>query len=377
MPPYPHNMLDLSCRDTFASLAAHQLAKGLTLLSKALETEGFDPSLDIVLWPEFSVTRNRGRWHDGFAYGTFIAWPRTSIPFVPVSVRPNACGSLVALTAQRSADEIANIIKSCDFLPTLDDPQLLFSRHDLSSGNHFFSFGRCKDFSDKTVLVVHTCPSLPKVASQSRLGLYPHPDSKLASISAEVTSGDTTLKYLVGDNAAAYLREFDKANSVACVARRKLAVALCGDEINVIFNECHQGVGANYVNLGCTAGPVTGLIMGNDAGAPCLLIHHGLTIGEVFRRAGHPLHTEDIESMHVYPHGLGIRWTLDGSFHATRQTPNGPVIELQTNVGANHLYAAPDLIRHTYRDSSIAAASLGTLLPNLVQEIESNVMCRI
>ncbi len=368
---------DYSCGDILSKLAYRRMWSGLQNLSWALEKEGLDPNVDAIYWPEFSITRNRNRWNEGFSYGAFVCWNPTETPFVPISIRPNACGTLIALIPRISYSELLEIIVSWKNSAYFEKSHTKLAPNDLSHRNHFVAFGSSPSFSRNTLAIVHTCPSYLKKPDSTRFGLYPNKTSQLNSIAKIIGDKNAILRYIIGDEANLYLKEFFEAEEISKYSRVGLIESILGQKVKILANETHQGIGSNYFYLGCSLDPTSGIILGNDEGAPSYFITDFLSLKQILRKSDSALRIADVANSRVCPHGLGVAWAFEGTSESIQLSNKTIIIKLTTTSGIEHVYTNPVHIPIRYRSGQIAKKTIDLLEPKQQITIFGDFICKL
>ena len=367
---YLPGIIDFGGDDAFASLARQRLLRGTRALSLALEAAGNDPHLFGVLWPELSVTRNIARWRDGIPYGFFVSWSEHGPPFVPISARPNGCGALVVRVPRVEPRELLARLKRFTFSDRFSAHDSGLKYEDLSSGNHFVAVGESPDEPESNFALLHFCPSSAKASGPGRHGLYPDRSPYYARHAAKISAEGLEFQYLSGTVADEYLAEFAIAEARSRTSRELVAAALFGDDIEILCNLTHQGVGTNYLHLGCSIDDHFGLILGNDSDGLSWMIEGGRTLGEFSgQMIDRPLPiASTLATKLICNHGLGVRWVEDGTARDF-----GDYIEMVPLQGPRQFFAHPGQCRFAYRDTAVAKKSLALLQPRRVLRIRSTM----
>jgi len=371
-----YQIIDFSSDDAFARLARLNMQAGLANLSLALEREGLSPQVSAIFWPEFSITRNRDRWAEGFAYGALIVWQPTDIPFVPLSVRPNGCGVLLAAVPEMSREEIFSLISSFQQSDFFSDPNVVLRPGDLSHSNHFLLFGKAAAFAGLTLIVAHTCPSVLKEPSASYSGLYLGTDSPLLRLSKKLEHNGVPFHYLVGQAAQDYLETFARAEDICLSARVSLVERIVKKDISVLLNDTHQGIRSHYVMLGCSEVKEYGLILGNDSDTSCRLIAGVPPLGQVLRVQQKKARVKEAEQLRICPHGLGITAadSRNLALNTDRLSPN--LITFSANQ-RDYVFSHTEDIPRSYRSADVMERTTKLMQAQEAFNIEPVVTCKL
>ena len=229
-----------SVDDPAAMLARLDLARGVAGLHWVQETLGIGPDASFVSAAHFTVFRRARTRAAGFAYGGRMQW---SGDIVPLKLKPNACGVLVAGLPyrpdqgklRRGYGELVRETVCLEGVPL---------EWDLGRGNHFLNIYKVgsPELTNgfEYLAMLHT--SGREVLGENPLGpgLYPDLSPSLAARARKMKTPWGGMPCLLGDDARAYHEYYRLVDNFA-KRRRSLLVGLLFDRAEVLFNETHLG----------------------------------------------------------------------------------------------------------------------------------------
>jgi hypothetical protein len=209
----------LSPDDSGAALCRANVRFGIAKIQAAQERFGAPPDATFLGAPDATVTRNKGRWAQGFGYGGRIDYTGD---FAVLDVKPNACGMLVAALDERP--DAAAVQERLDALRTapleVDGVPL---QYDLANGNHVLDLFETADEDaggaagagaggeakvrgriGRWVAILHGSGREMRRASARGLGMYWDESAELRSAAEVLETAFGTLHLLRGDAARAW-----------------------------------------------------------------------------------------------------------------------------------------------------------------------------
>jgi hypothetical protein len=280
----------------------------------------------------------------------------SSVPFAPVSVRPNACGALVARIGASAANTFQERLRA--WYRDFDSKRY---RHltilDISASNHFISLGVSANSPEEFFVILHFCPSNLKRGNDCRIGLYPDNSFRLAKELRFINSEGVTFEYLAGEPALAYMDHFVWCQEESKAAREDVANDLFGDDLRVISNETHQGIGDNFVHLGSYVGKGPSVFLGNGGNAPSAVIYDCPTLHDVADTMGEICALRACSELRASPHGLGLQWSQEGEIKSHWNDGPNTFFEVMTNTGGTACLGHPGELPFQYRGNPVLLAS--------------------
>lgn len=231
--------------DLGASAGYANLPLGLAKVRWVQEALGGVADASFFCTPDFSVTRNRARWARGFAYGGAFRW---SGDFMPLDLKPNACGMLVGgLSRRPSLSEVEDRLRASQGRTVTVDGQVI--AWDFEESNHFFQIYEVEEGEEGLppyVFILHGS------GKEFRSKLYlDHPEFVFADRVVEMATPLGPLAVLKGDDARVYAEQFAEIEGFSQRRRVAFAEAVLG-EFPVLSNVTHQGLsGLGTMLLGC------------------------------------------------------------------------------------------------------------------------------
>lgn len=303
--------------DSGARLALANLRYGLAKIHFVQETLGVRPDATFVSAPDFTVTRNSGRWRSGFGYGGAVTWGDGTREMVVLDLKPNACGMIVGgleekpdpLVVLERLHALASEPVEIDGVPV---------RWDFGTSNHFVDVCRvvAADGEDlpQWAFIMHFAGDELRGETRVGPGLYWDRSPALRERMRVYETPFGPLRLLVGEDACQYLGFYRRVEAFA-KERRRLAAERAFGVHEMLNNETHQGlVGLNRMVLGCYSfGDSGGLYpVALRPDAPSYLVRgrpnlsrramERLDLGVRARRLGVERH---VAGAHLLPHGGG------------------------------------------------------------------------
>jgi hypothetical protein len=246
----------LDVGDAAARLCRANMPYGIAKIHWMQESLGIEPDARYVSTPDSTVTRNRDRWPSGFGYGGVVEWSGSGM--VPVELKPNCCGVLVA--GLRDLPDLDGLRSTVGRVARAElDLEPVPARWDLDKGNHFLNLYEVPDPSVTGgcpwVVVMHSSGQELRYASELGPGLYlggPATDGSLDALVREIPTPFGVGLAVTGRDARAYVEYTTMVEEYALRRREAYARAIFGHGIEVLFNETHQGFdGPGRMRLGC------------------------------------------------------------------------------------------------------------------------------
>jgi hypothetical protein len=239
--------------DVSAALCRSNFPYGIAKIQFVQRELGFPDDASFISTCDCCITRNQGRWEAGFGYGGRVDW---SGDFIPLELKPNCCGVLVAgleerpdgETLRKRSQEIA------DSSITLDGVTL---KWDFDASNHFINLYEviepCAVNGWRYLMMIHGSGKELRGSNALGPGLYLEDSEELRSLAGRIDTPWGPIHILDGEKARDYYRYYQFAEKFCRVRRAHYARLLC-PESELLFNETHQGLHSpNSMLLGCYA----------------------------------------------------------------------------------------------------------------------------
>ncbi len=241
------HFVDLSTNDPTSGIAKENALIGLSALLECYDRHGLDSKgVFLVALPDFTFTRNKLRWEDGFSYGCIIFCGDVSIPLIPLGFRPNCCGVLLVEIPGWDGNE-EKLYSS--FIESLHSHKGI-SMDDFSRGNHFISVLRMTG-ADRHFFLLHGSFSRIKEDIEDGYGLYIDRSSYWRSKVISLNNGILSFPYLVESDAREYYDCYLEHESFSNEMMLKIARDLWG-EPEIVFHNIHEGFhNQSTILLGC------------------------------------------------------------------------------------------------------------------------------
>lgn len=327
--------------DAGARLCRANMPYGVAKIHWLQTTLGYEPDAAYISTPDSTVTRNLERWASGFGYGGAVEW---SGDFVPIELKPNCCGMLAA--GLRDLPPEADLDRVLRRLATepLDVGGPVPALWDLDAGNHFLNVYEVSDPSvtggSPLLAILHASGKELRRANEHGPGLYLGDEETGGSLReiSEAVSTPFGPGLMVRGEAAERYRAY--ARLVEEYARRRRAAyarEIFGPDLEVLFNETHQGLlEPGRMVLGCYS------LRGRDlpwvpvtlrADLPAFLVAPGEIYAEatlegegMLDRARSEGYLERVRNAALLPHGGGYTYPWAGGAEAEvdDRGPEGP-----------------------------------------------------
>jgi len=206
--------------DNFSTRFAFSLAeRGLNKLAYALDHFGFDTTINFIGAPDFSITLNRDRLRGGFVIGNIINWGEGTIPFFPVELMPNCCGTLCAQIEDEINEDILveNISKLLKKEILIDNMRINL---DLGRKNHFLNI--YDDGCGDHYLMIHTSLTEAKSDNKDNFGLYYNRSTKLSKAIKNLSTPYGDLLYIDGELVYAFYNQYMKYDTISKMKRIRI-----------------------------------------------------------------------------------------------------------------------------------------------------------
>ena len=245
-------IFSLGINDSGAKLAKKTMAYGLAKIHCLQEHLGYEPNAFFVGTPDLTITRNIYRFTNGIGYGGMISWGEGEDPFIPVDIKPNACGMLIG--------GLENYIDYKELISALDelkkDPGEIEGtsiKWDFNKSNHFINLFKVEGNNQLPpyIFVLHGAGDEFREDNDGQFGLYIDKSKILQSRSERLETPYGDINYICGEDADKYLHFYRSVEAFTQLRRAYVAGKLFGN-YQLISDETHQGLtGLNEVILGC------------------------------------------------------------------------------------------------------------------------------
>lgn len=246
------HIFSLGLDDSGARIAIQTMAYGLAQLHCLQEHLGYAPNAFFLGAPDLTVTRNVYRFTHGIGYGGIIFWGDGTAEWIPLDLKPNACGMLVGgLTESREYADIIDKLEALKREPVaIEGTQM---KWDFNASNHFINLFQVADNPDLPpyIFVIHGAGDEFRGDNHGQFGLYIDKSSLLQKRASTFVTPFGKIHYLTGQDAWEYLYFYEAVEEFTRQRRGYVAEQLFGDYTR-ITDQNHQGLaGLNTIILGC------------------------------------------------------------------------------------------------------------------------------
>lgn len=347
--------------DVGEGLCAANMPFGIAKIQHVQRELGFPQDASFIGAPDATVTRNTGRWGQGFGYGGRIQWTGD---FAVLDIKSNHCGMIaVALDDPPPVEEITARAKRLAEQPMeIDGVRVDF---DLDEGNHFLDLCEVTSTADgadpgsRHIAVIHSSGHEFREASPKGPGIYWDQSPALQRLMETRETPFGPLHVLRGDARDEWYAAYSYCQDFSLRRREALARALLG-ELSVICNRTHQGLGAyNDAILGCYTFDEDDLSRGQlfpltlSPELPVYLVRPRPNLddaalaetGLAERAERHGL-TDRLRRANLLPHGGGYSYAQYAKVRGVREQDGRRVFDLETRDG--RVEAVDDVRTHAY-----------------------------
>lgn len=337
------HLFPLGLNDSGAKIAASVMTFGLAKIHYLQEALGYRPNAFFLSAPDFTITRNTYRFGHGIGYGGILSWGNGKDKWIPLDIKPNACGMLIG-----GIDEIKSceqLIKALEELK--NDPGEIEGTNikwDFNKSNHFINLFKVKDNQELPpyVFVIHGAGDEFRSDNQNQFGLYIDKSQILKSLAHTLETPFGEINYLSDELAEEYLNFYLAVEEFTKQRRRYVAHQLFG-KFSLISDQNHQGlIGINQMVLGChkfyDTETIYPLMLRADLPAYLLQGKNNLTSEQInrlgFKERARKLEIYDqLHKINILPHGggyhfpdildVGKTWQLSGNIYYELLTTSG------------------------------------------------------
>jgi len=242
-------------KDGATSLSVANMQYGLAKMHFMLEHKGYEPNATFISTPDETITRNVGRWEQGFSYGGKISWGNGKEKLIVLDTKPNVCGMLVA--GLNDIPDPKKIIKRIsDINKNSHSAYGVEIKWDFYKGNHFIDIFEVEPLKTKQKLpkyavILHAGCLEFKSDIDGGPGLYWDKSKILKEICEKVKTPFGDVHILTGSMCKNYMKVHNRAEKFA-KKRREIAYKEIFDCKKIISNITHQGLlNMNEIRLGC------------------------------------------------------------------------------------------------------------------------------
>lgn len=379
-------------RDGATFLCKANMKYGLAKIHWVQEQMGVQPDATFISTPDMTITRNAGRWKNGFGYGGKLSWGDGNSELVILNTKPNTCGMLVGgLDKFPDSEELVHRLdklRSCR--EKIDSIEVQWDFH---LSNHFIDLFWVKPLGDfsfpEYVFIIHSSARELKGDNPTGFGLYIDSSHLLQEMAEKFDTPFGPLHVLSGSRAKKYF-DFNIYAEQYSKNKRLLAARTLFGEFHLISNEVHQGlVNMNEILLGCH------LVDGTDphkvlpfvlrADIPAYLVKGRPNLGENeietlgFTQRSKRLGVyERLKNANIIPHGGGYTYPDLLNVCKVFEYGNNRYFELDqaTDRGKKVISDVKEL-PYTYRGREVVLKSLELNLCELVAKLVPRYVLKI
>ncbi|MFO0571017.1 MAG: hypothetical protein U0263_35610 [Polyangiaceae bacterium] len=241
--------------DVGEQLCGANMPFGIAKIQHVQAELGFPQDASFIGAPDATVTRNVGRWGQGFGYGGRIQWTGD---FAVLDIKSNHCGMIaVAVDELPPQAEIEARARKLEKEPlVVDGVEVEF---DLTEGNHFLDLCRVEErtetaaFHGDQIAIIHSSGHEHRERSPKGPGIYWDESAELRKMMETRETPWGPLHVLTGGKAEEFYAAYRWCEDFSLRRREAIARALLGP-VRVIVNRTHQGqLAMNDAILGCYA----------------------------------------------------------------------------------------------------------------------------
>jgi hypothetical protein len=239
--------------DTGAALCEANVPYGLAKIHAVQRALGVAPDAVFVGAPDATVTRNAGRWGQGFGYGGVYAWTGD---FTVLDIKANACGVLVgALPSLPALEEVRARLRALDHAHLELDGVTI--ENDLTEGNHFVDVCTVTGGSEdapggaRHLFLMHSSGHEHREETAFGPGIYWDASAPLRARARVIDTPWGSAHVLDGSALADWYPYYQRVQAFNHRRREALAQFLF-DAYTPVVNETHQGLvrAHNIANIG-------------------------------------------------------------------------------------------------------------------------------
>lgn len=239
--------------DVGEQLCGANMPFGIAKIQEVQRQLGLPMDASFTGAPDATVTRNVGRWGQGFGYGGRIQWTGD---FAVLDIKSNHCGMIaVELHDPPPPAEIEARARKLEKEPlVVDGVEVEF---DLTEGNHFLDICEVRErYSDDApkadkIAIIHSSGHEHRERSPKGPGIYWDASEELRKMMETRETPWGPLHVLTGAKAKDFYAAYSWCQDFSLRRREALARALLGP-LDVIVNRTHQGqLAMNDAILGC------------------------------------------------------------------------------------------------------------------------------
>lgn len=246
------HIFSLGLLDSGAKIGEKVMTYGLAKIHCLQEELGLKPNAFFLGSTDLTITRNVYRFNHGFGYGGIINWGNGKVKFIPIDVKPNACGMLVG-----GIDKFISCTELIESLEELkNNPGEIAGTNikwDFNTSNHFINLFKVIDNDQLPayIFVIHGAGDEFRGDHDHQFGLYIDKSKILYSQAYTLYTPFGPINYLLGEMAEKYF-QFYQAVEEFTKQRRLYVAHQLFNEFQLITDQCHQGLtGVDEMILGC------------------------------------------------------------------------------------------------------------------------------
>ncbi len=246
------HIFSLGLNDSGTKIAIKVMTYGLAKIHYLQEYLRFEPKAFFLGSPDLTITRNVYRFNHGIGYGGIVSWGKGDDPWIPLDLKPNACGMLVGgIEELPTCDELIYLLENLK-----NDPGEIAGTNikwDFNASNHFINLFKVMDNSalPPYVFVIHGAGDEFRNDNSGQFGLYIDKSNILQKIAKILPTPFGPITYLIGDQAIEYFKFYQAVEEFTKLRRTYVAQHLFG-QFTLLTDQNHQGLtGLNEMILGC------------------------------------------------------------------------------------------------------------------------------
>jgi hypothetical protein len=377
--------------DVGEQLCGANMPFGIAKIHHVQKELGLQPDASFIGAPDATVTRNVGRWNQGFGYGGRIQWTGD---FCVLDIKSNHCGMIaVALPEAPPPAEIeARARKLLKEPLVVDGVEIEF---DLHEGNHFLDVCQVRHAAEgapsaRTYAIIHSSGHEHREHSPKGPGIYWDESDALQKMMQIRATPWGPLHVLTGDEARRFDQVYRWCQDFSLARREALARALLGP-LEVVVNRTHQGqLAMNDAILGCycfddadlARGQLFPLTLAPDLPAyfvrpkPNLDAQTLAETGFAERAERHGLSSR-LERANLLPHGGGYSYAQYSRVRGVREHGDARSFELEKKDGGVDVVSDVRSAAYGYRGDEIRQRLLALRLGEPVVETEITYVLKL